>query len=90
MKDHILDTSGELWAADWHSGLGSVPVGITTFAVNCMERSHLTHKWLMDGDDEDDKKDLANTMVKVGQTSHMEGQYMPLGELDVLYFTQIH
>ena len=29
-------------------------------------------------------------MVKVGQTLHMEGQYVPLDELDVLYFTQIH
>ena len=29
-------------------------------------------------------------MVKVGQTLHMEGQYVPLGEPNVLYFTQIH
>ena len=29
-------------------------------------------------------------MVKVGQTLHVGGQYVPLGEPDVLYFTQIH
>jgi len=29
-------------------------------------------------------------MVKVGQTLHMGGQYGPLGEPDVLYFTQLH
>ena len=29
-------------------------------------------------------------MVKVGQTLHMEGQYAPLGELDMIYFTKIH
>jgi hypothetical protein len=29
-------------------------------------------------------------MVKVGQTLHMGGQYDPLGEPDVLYFTQLH
>ena len=28
--------------------------------------------------------------VKVGQTLHMGGQYDPLDEPDVLYFTQIH
>ena len=29
-------------------------------------------------------------MVEVGQTWHMGGQYVPLGEPGVLYFTQIH
>ena len=29
-------------------------------------------------------------MVKVGQTLHMGGQYVPLDEPGVLYFTQIH
>ena len=29
-------------------------------------------------------------MVKVGQALHMGGQYVPLDEPDVLYFTQIH
>ena len=32
----------------------------------------------------------AHKVVKVGQTWHIGGQYVPLGEPGVLYFTQIH
>ena len=46
---HILDTkcSDGLIHATFASGLGAIPLGITTFAPNTMERSHRTVKGLL-------------------------------------------
>lgn len=65
IRDYILDCSSEMITAAWASGLGSVPLGLTTYAPNCVERFHLGVKYLLPHGIAE--KDLASTMVDVCQ-----------------------
>ena len=63
LVDHILITTSEVWTAEWWSGLGAVPLGITTYAPNCIERTHRTVKGLLGKINR--RRDVSTTMVKV-------------------------
>ena len=43
LRKHVLDAEFDVLSANWMSGLGSVPLGLTTYAPNCIERSHIGH-----------------------------------------------
>ena len=63
LVEHILVTTGAVWTAEWWSGLGAVPLGITTYAPDCVERTHRTVKGLLGKINR--RRDVSTTMVKV-------------------------
>ena len=48
LQTHIFDLSGPCIKASWCYGVGSVPLGFTTYATNSIERSHRLLKGLLD------------------------------------------
>ena len=48
MKKHVLCNVGGQWRSLWQYGLGSCPLGFTTYSTNSIERSHRMLKGMMD------------------------------------------
>ena len=65
LKDHILDMSGPCIRASWQCGLGAVPMGFTTYAVNAIERAHRSLKGFLDGGWE--LRSISELMGQVGR-----------------------
>ena len=63
IKKHILVNSGNSIYALWQGGLGAVPLGMTTYAPNCIERTHRTIKELVPGNWR--KRNIAELMTGI-------------------------
>ena len=76
LKTHIFDVSGPLIKALWSTGLGAVPLGMTTFAPNSIEVTHRVIKGLLPkGYKHSTVKGLVSEVTKIVTNRVRQGKY---------------
>jgi hypothetical protein len=76
LEEHVLDVSGDLIKATWCSGLGTTPLGFTSYAPNSIEVSHRILEAMMGNGMR--YQDICSLMTKVCgkiETRIDEGKY---------------